>query len=222
MPQRPCVICRPASGRSCACSRRGGCGRGLRAARGCSRSRGSSSFARAETASPRRCRVEVLQGRSADDGSGENARELKCAGRRGNSKIGVTQAEAGGGPVDSKWVLPNAPSTWENEASRRHDSGRPPSLPFLGAPLSGFLLLPRQGSVQRRATSIAFSCRSTSRRTAKAFIPARCARSRALVASATSAQASTRAKGVQVGHASAPSGCPPALSSPASWWADRS
>jgi len=58
---------------------------------------------------------------------------------RRNSKMGVTQAEAGGRPVDSKWVLPNDPSTWKNEASRRHDPGRPPSLPFLGVPLSHFL-----------------------------------------------------------------------------------
>ncbi len=49
-----------------------------------------------------------------------------------NSKIGFTQAEAGGGPVDSKRVLPNDPAKSENQGSRRHGPGWPPSLPVLG------------------------------------------------------------------------------------------
>ena len=57
---------------------------------------------------------------------------------RRNSKMGVTEAEAGGGPVDSKGVLPNDPASFENEASRRHDPGRPASLPFLGGRPSSF------------------------------------------------------------------------------------
>jgi len=118
---------------------------------------------------------------------------------RRNSKMGVTEAEAGGGPVDSKRVLPNDPQHWRTkEAAGTTPAGLPRSH-FLGVVPLASGRPPRQGSVQRRAASITCNCRSTSRRPAKAFSPVRAARSRALVASATSAQASTRANGVQVG-----------------------
>jgi hypothetical protein len=48
-----------------------------------------------------------------------------------NSKIGVTQAEAGKDPVTQKWCYPNS-LHFENEGDWGTMAGQLPSLPFFG------------------------------------------------------------------------------------------
>ena len=68
---------------------------------------------------------------------------------RVNSKVGVTQAEAGIGPVDSKVVLPKSPIKWK-QRKLGLDAGPASLAPVFGVPCLYPIACPGQAFGIRR------------------------------------------------------------------------